>query len=390
MQVVEYNIQNLSKETVKIIGAELKRRRINQSQTLVNMSGICSVSYISKIENGKIIPKYSVLKELCEEQGITSEELDTLLNVDIFIEQTIEALFWNDRNKIGQIYSKVYTFDNYKVSFIKIIYEMMYYHYNIVEGLLNSIYIIKENLNDNDFYIYNCLSMIFENRRLNYPEVFNLYNNMNFCKNEYLLALASKELFIAISKFGLENPTLAYHEYSKRYSSLFNYSNDEMYDLLIETLVRKNHTIPLTLKKTLKDNLKLEYCLINKDFSELDLLLSRYNPTNFEALLIATAKKDYAKAENIYNSLQLNKLNADEILIANYCNLLNSGSDTDLANYIINVAAPTALKNNDGMLYKMLLVKLTEISFTAGKYKAVAIMNGKYFEMLSKCGKCLL
>ena len=50
MQVVEYNIQNLSKETVKIIGAELKRRRINQSQTLVNMSGICSVSYISKIE----------------------------------------------------------------------------------------------------------------------------------------------------------------------------------------------------------------------------------------------------------------------------------------------------------------------------------------------------
>ncbi len=57
MQVVENNIQNLSKENVQIIGAELKRRRINQSQTLVNMSGICSVSYITKIENGKIIPK---------------------------------------------------------------------------------------------------------------------------------------------------------------------------------------------------------------------------------------------------------------------------------------------------------------------------------------------
>ena len=108
-----------------------------QAKTLVNMSGICSVSYISKIENGKIIPKYSVLKELCEEQGITSEELDTLLNVDKLIEQTVETLFWNDRNKIGEIYSKVYTFDNYKVSFIKIIYEMMYYHYNIVECFRN-------------------------------------------------------------------------------------------------------------------------------------------------------------------------------------------------------------------------------------------------------------
>ena len=69
---------------------------------------------------------------------------------------------------------------------------------------------------------------------------------------------------------------------------------------------------------------------------------------------------------------------------------VSNSPNTDNTTTAIPIAAPTALKNNDGMLYKMLLVKLTEISFTAGKYKAVAIMNGKYFEMLSKCGKCLL
>ena len=31
---------NISKENIQIIGAELKRRRINQSQTLVNLSSV--------------------------------------------------------------------------------------------------------------------------------------------------------------------------------------------------------------------------------------------------------------------------------------------------------------------------------------------------------------
>ena len=201
--------------------------------------------------------------------------------------------------------------------------------------------------------------------------------------------MASKELFIAIAKFGLENPSLAYQEYSRRYSELFNHSNEEMYDLLIETLVKNNYSIPNVLRKTLKDPLKLRNYLVESNFSELDEFLLKYTPTKYESLLIATAKKDYARAEEIYNSLQLNKLGAQEILIANYCNLINRGLDDELATFIINVAAPTALKYNDGFFYKMFLTKLTNLSFTVGKYKAVASMNVIYFDMLKKCGKCL-
>ena len=72
------DLKMVSKETMQVIGAELKRRRIYKATTLVNLSSICSISYISKIENGKIIPKLHVLQELCEEQGISKEELDTL------------------------------------------------------------------------------------------------------------------------------------------------------------------------------------------------------------------------------------------------------------------------------------------------------------------------
>ena len=94
------DLKMVSKETMQVIGAELKRRRIYKATTLVNLSSICSISYISKIENGKIVPKYNVLRELCEEQGITREELNTLLEVDTLIDKCIEALFVNDKQKI--------------------------------------------------------------------------------------------------------------------------------------------------------------------------------------------------------------------------------------------------------------------------------------------------
>lgn len=381
---------NISKENIQIIGAELKRRRINQSQTLVNLSSVCSVSYISKIENGKIIPKLNVLRDLCEEQGISQDELNTLLMVDDLIDRCIDAMFWNNRQKIMDTYNQVYLFDNYKVTLIKIMYEMTYFHWDIVKELLNSIYIIKDNLEDRDLYLFILLSMCYANVSNNYPDVFELYNEMVFCKNEYLLAMASKELFISIAKYGFENPIPAYEEYNKRYSALFNFSNEVMYDLFIETIVKANYSIPTSLKSSLKPSIKLVYCLVSNDFEELQELEKIYNTSPFEKLLIATAKKDYTLGEKLYQKLKLNRLCAQELLIANYCNLINQGLNEELANYIIQVAAPMAISNNDGLLLKMFLAKLSEIAFVVGKYKAVASLNLAYFKMLSKCGKCLL
>lgn len=383
------DLTKVSKESIQIIGAELKRRRVNQSRTLINLSSVCSVSYISKIENGKIIPKLHVLRELCEEQGISKEELDTLLMVDSLIQKCIESLFWNNYKKIAEIYSSVCSFDNYKVNFIKTIYEMTYYHWNTVEELLNSLYIIKNNINGNDYYIYNYLLMCYENAMCNYPKVYHLYTKMKHCKDNYVIALAAKEMFIAEAKYGLECPVLTYEEYNKKYVALFNYNNESMHNLLIESLVKANYEIPDTLKKELKPSLRLQYCLVSGDFLELDDLLQNYTPSQYEKLLIATAKNDYCLGEKIYKKLQLHKLSANDAIIANYCNYINKGEYEELANYIIQVAAPFALKENNGIMYKMFLEKLSSIAFAVGKYKAVATMNLKFFEMQSKCRKCM-
>ena len=272
---------SISKENIQIIGAELKRRRINQSKTLVNLSGVCSISYISKIENGKIIPKMNVLEELCEEQGMSKEELDTLLNVDTLIEQCIESMFWRNDENISNIYSAVNLFDNYKISFIKTIYEMNYQHWDKVEMLLNSLSIIRDNLEGRDFYLYIYLLMCFANAKFDYPEVYKLSEKMKYCKDNYLNAMAAKQYFIAEAKFGIECPLYAYEEYYKRYASLFNYENEEMYNLLLDSLVKGNFEIPDKIKNELDYSLRLEYILVSNKLDELDEFLEKYTPSTY-------------------------------------------------------------------------------------------------------------
>ena len=153
------DLRYLSPEIMEIIGAELKRRRLRSAKTLEEFECGCSVSYLSKIENGKIIPKYTIMQELCEKSGITDEELEALATLDEKISFAIENIFWENYSEISKIYESVCMFDNYKTNLIKMIYEMNYFHWDKVESHSNSIYIIKDNLKNNDFYLYTYLLM---------------------------------------------------------------------------------------------------------------------------------------------------------------------------------------------------------------------------------------
>ena len=52
-----------SAEVIKMIGAEIKRRRIQMSRNLNDYDVGCSISYLSKMERGQIVPRYSSLED---------------------------------------------------------------------------------------------------------------------------------------------------------------------------------------------------------------------------------------------------------------------------------------------------------------------------------------
>ena len=163
-----------------------------------------------------------------------------------------------------------------------------------------------------------------------------------------------------------------------------------MYDLYIESLINGGYKLSDAVRKSLSGSHQLSYALATKDENLLVEVLKEYKPTDYEKLLVATFQKDYYLSEKIYSKLKPNKLTAYENLISKYCNLINSSTEEELADYIISVGVPYAKRINDGSLFKMFLEKLSHLSFSVGKYKVVAGLNLVYFEMKSKCLKCLL
>ena len=386
----EFDLKYISKTSLQIIGVELKRRRLILSKTLDDSRCGCSISYLSKIENGKIIPKYNVLCELCEEQGITSKELECLINIDDSILSCIENRFWDNMKKIQIEYEKIVEFDNYKANFIKIFYELSFYHWDNAKSYLDQMSIVKDSFEESDKYLYDYLVMCIANYEHNYPLVYDIYGKMKNCKNNHLLALSSKELFISVCNFGIDNPIYAYENYHKLYSSLLNYSTKDMYELLISTYVRLGYELPKALENELNDKLKLEYLLSKKDVENLDIFLKGYKTSLYEKVLISTVKKEYGIAERWFKKLQLNKMEVKEIIIANYCDAINRGNNVILADYLIESCIPYAIKVNDGHLFKVFLKKLSEIAFMVGRYKNVVTFNLIYFEMVGKCKRCML
>ena len=52
-------------DVYNLIGAEIKRRRVSQSQTLSSIAGdVCSVSYLCKVEKNQLKQNRHMLKEI--------------------------------------------------------------------------------------------------------------------------------------------------------------------------------------------------------------------------------------------------------------------------------------------------------------------------------------
>ena len=85
------------KDTYIIVGSEIRARRIRLNLTLEALAdGICSLSYLCKIETSKIEPNIAFLRELCERLELSTTQLDTLLNLREVLIECVNAYLFND------------------------------------------------------------------------------------------------------------------------------------------------------------------------------------------------------------------------------------------------------------------------------------------------------
>ena len=140
-RIKKNDAQSQKNDKNKIIGALLKKRRVEMNKTISEFSdGICSISYQSKVESNKIIPRPEYLSLLMERANININEIDAIQNSEELLRRSINYFF--DQNEI-MYKAFIEEYENIKdnpcIEIIRFGYYTLTYEYNKATDSFDSI-----------------------------------------------------------------------------------------------------------------------------------------------------------------------------------------------------------------------------------------------------------
>lgn len=97
-----------NKQDYQDIGTYIKKKRKELKVTQDSISsGICSISYLSKIENNQIIPKDFYVRELMEKLDVEGNQYQKNLNDKFYLSQMLKGFFYMDDDLIEETYQAI-------------------------------------------------------------------------------------------------------------------------------------------------------------------------------------------------------------------------------------------------------------------------------------------
>lgn len=165
------NIKNKKmKNNNPIYSQILKNERIKNDMTLNDLStGICSVSYLSKLENGLIKSNDMYYSQLFNRMGINFNEVLSC-DFDKKIEEVLKVYFYNDLEGLTKIYNEIKDIDfNPNNDLIKCFYYLKLGYYQKFVKAYQDISNIKETFDylESCCYVYLSIDYFIQNYNYN-------------------------------------------------------------------------------------------------------------------------------------------------------------------------------------------------------------------------------
>lgn len=184
-------------DVYNLIGAEIKRRRVSQSQTLSSIAGdVCSVSYLCKVEKNQLKPNRHMLKEICKKLNMDSPKMNLLFQMKDMIVSAAIAYCNNDFDKIARYHEKCCSFDNYKSQIIEFIHYLSQRRMKEANDVSYNLLKLINVMGDTELNVFIIFYSILLYYQENYIEaVDNLLSALKIEKNEEVMILIYKSLF---------------------------------------------------------------------------------------------------------------------------------------------------------------------------------------------------
>ena len=206
------NSEKLAKEISKrkdkkvdvcsMIGAEIKAQRQKLNLTLKKaVEGICSTSYLSKIENNMIAISAAYIEKLCERVMLGKDFLQKLENINKYEVEMIEAVYQRDREAIRRIFNEIRELDNYRVKIIKFIYYVFEKNYELAMIEREKLMKLYKSIDNSEVEIFGLFSAILDYNNYMYEDaVIVLQSIVKISRDETIIALCYEYLFLCYYK----------------------------------------------------------------------------------------------------------------------------------------------------------------------------------------------
>ncbi|MGM9969147.1 MAG: hypothetical protein ACI35S_01985 [Anaeroplasma sp.] len=362
---------NKEEDQYAVVGIELKNRRIALSRTLDGISyNTCSISYLSKIENNKIVPNQSYVRELCKKVELSTDKIDALLELKQTLKVAVIAFFNNDIERIIEISKDIDGLNNYRKKMINLIYHIMNKDMYNANKLMIEIIPLAASMVDYDLIIFCLFSGIIHYYDYCFDEALEdlevLYNFDSFLEVKLL-----RDLYIFLCNYALNNSdTILYFErisdelYQNGNYKLLDYSNYIIGIYLIKN--KCTFGIDSFIKRINNDKYRNSLLFLHDFFIKKKRKLEKYGKIELSdycrCLLFLGNNEGYNILEK-YDSTFYNP--EFDYEIAKYLSLEEEYKNE----YILNIVIPKLLKSNEGYMRDFFIKELANNCQSGGKYK---------------------
>ena len=148
--------------TLKVIGAELKSKRLELAKTLKSVSSnLCSISYASKLENNSINSNRYIINEYGKKVGLDGDKIQLLYDLKSRIIECVNDYFYEQYDKIKDFYEECLELVNYRSIIVKLIYSLVTKNMIDAYKYIQTIIKISSTLTDFDLAIFGLFYSIY-------------------------------------------------------------------------------------------------------------------------------------------------------------------------------------------------------------------------------------
>ena len=149
----------------------IKGERIKQNKTLEEVaSGICSISYLCKLENYMIYPPQNLVKQVFEKMNITYDDINEE-NLENILDDSIVNFYSYDKEKLYNDYLKVKQFSSSpQVVLLKCLYLLLMKDYDRVSKEVSFLDSIKDTLGGSESVLLILVTILYYIGRRNYKK----------------------------------------------------------------------------------------------------------------------------------------------------------------------------------------------------------------------------